>query len=245
MGRNISMARRAGLSLFILGASICGIGWVQGCGSSDNSGFPNDNPDGSLPGDDSGIGFGNDGGFTGSDGSVTGHDRDFQITPVTNNITVHIDGVGKNAPVTTYAPSQTIQFNATVGGVAATPVWSVVPAELGSIDASGLFKANGIRSGTAIVSASYQGSTKYQAQIAINIKVVATQNGAPDNPGGGGVGGNPLGGQVGAPAKGRLDNPTASNQLGWLYPYNGTVWPRGLFAPLLQWSNGSVKPTAV
>jgi len=59
------MARRAGLSLFILGASICGIGWVQGCGSSDNSGFPNDNPDGSLPGDDSGIGFGNDGGFTG------------------------------------------------------------------------------------------------------------------------------------------------------------------------------------
>ena len=30
--------------------------------------------------------------------------------------------------------------------------------------------------------------------------------------------------------------------LGWLYPYDGTVWPRGLLAPLLQWSWTAATP---
>ena len=30
--------------------------------------------------------------------------------------------------------------------------------------------------------------------------------------------------------------PTADPGLAWLYPYDKTVWPRGLLAPLLQWN---------
>ena len=29
--------------------------------------------------------------------------------------------------------------------------------------------------------------------------------------------------------------PSSPQQLGWLYPYDKTVWPRGILAPLLQW----------
>ncbi|HEY0881364.1 MAG TPA: hypothetical protein VGD87_07530, partial [Archangium sp.] len=39
--------------------------------------------------------------------------------------------------------------------------------------------------------------------------------------------------------------PTASAGLAFLYPYDETVWPRGLLAPLLQWSVGSLSPDAV
>jgi hypothetical protein len=35
------------------------------------------------------------------------------------------------------------------------------------------------------------------------------------------------------------------DRLTWLYPYDGTVWPRGLAAPLLSWHAGKVAPSAV
>ncbi len=34
-------------------------------------------------------------------------------------------------------------------------------------------------------------------------------------------------------------SPTADPAITWLYPYDATVWPRGLLAPLLQWTAGS------
>jgi hypothetical protein len=56
----------------------------------------------------------------------------------------------------------------------------------------------------------------------------------------GGVGGEGLGPAVTDPAVlAALDNPTGNGQaqkLALLYPYDKTVWPRGLLAPLLMWS---------
>jgi hypothetical protein len=55
----------------------------------------------------------------------------------------------------------------------------------------------------------------------------------------GGVGGEGLGGPVDEPTRTLLRGggsaPADAREMGWLYPYNKTVWPHGINAPLLQW----------
>src|SRR5437879_6564733 len=57
--------------------------------------------------------------------------------------------------------------------------------------------------------------------------------------GNGGVGGEGLGVAVDGGTKNTLlgpaTMPTSAQELGWLYPYDKTVWPRGMLAPLMQW----------
>ena len=53
----------------------------------------------------------------------------------------------------------------------------------------------------------------------------------------GGVGGPGPGGAIDGGAETVLQGtPTADTGLGWLYPYDNTVWPQGVLAPLLQWT---------
>jgi hypothetical protein len=53
----------------------------------------------------------------------------------------------------------------------------------------------------------------------------------------GGVGGNGIGGPVSSSTQTVLQGtPTPDPGVAMLYPYDQTVWPRGLLAPLLQWS---------
>jgi len=55
--------------------------------------------------------------------------------------------------------------------------------------------------------------------------------------GNGGVGGNGAGGAVDAGTLATLQGtPVTDSTLSWLYPYNNTVWPQGMLAPLLQWA---------
>jgi hypothetical protein len=55
------------------------------------------------------------------------------------------------------------------------------------------------------------------------------------------VGGSGPGGQVSPGGQATLTGtPTADQGLAWLYPYDKTVWPQGLLAPLLQWQPGAV-----
>ena len=63
-------------------------------------------------------------------------------------------------------------------------------------------------------------------------------SGEPNNAGGvGGVGGVGVGGAVDGGTLTTLQGtPVADTTLSWLYPYNNTVWPQALLAPLLQWS---------
>jgi hypothetical protein len=61
--------------------------------------------------------------------------------------------------------------------------------------------------------------------------------GANGTGGNGGVGGEGAGGSVDAGTLAVLQGtPAADPSLAFLYPYDETVWPRGLLAPLLQWS---------
>ena len=135
----------------------------------------------------------------------------------------------------------TAQFTASVNGASVSPAWTIDRGEIGTIDVStGLFTAAGTLAGKATITGSYLGRT---ATTSITVKVAQTQNGDPaypaPAPGAGGYGG--VGGDGPGPAASTAQQtvlngtPTADAAVHILYPYSGTVWPRGLLAPLMQW----------
>lgn len=146
--------------------------------------------------------------------------------------------------VVTYAPGgalPTVQYTASINGASVAPAWTIDRGEIGAIGVSdGKFVAAGGVGGTAHVTATYLGQT---ATTTITVTIKQTQNGNPDNrpatPGPGGYGG--VGGDGPAPAAsggqvGTLGGtPTPDANVHILYPYDGTVWPRGLLAPSIQW----------
>jgi hypothetical protein len=103
--------------------------------------------------------------------------------------------------------------------------WSASEPGIGGVDTTGLYTANGSLGGVVAVQASYQ---KQTASAALTVVLHITQNGA-------NAAGNiqaQLGGAT-APDTGVV----------WAYPYDGTVWPRGLLAPILQWNGGAATDT--
>lgn len=152
------------------------------------------------------------------------------------------------------ASPKPIEFSAMLsnGAPSGVPVrWSTDHRDLGVIDAiSGVFKPNGA-AGVVTVTGKAGSLT---TSVTITIVVKSKQEGDPDSggmPAGagglGGVGGEGGGSKVTDPAlRQALDKPAAKDaDLAWLYPYDGTVWPRGLPAPLLQWRHGAHVPVAV
>ncbi len=137
----------------------------------------------------------------------------------------------------------TLQFTATVNGQTVAPAWTIDRGEIGAIDvSSGLFTAAGSIGGTANITATYLSDT---ASTTVTVQLSQMQNGDPAYPapapgagGYGGVGGygpapGASGGQTGVLTSG---TPTPDATVQMLYPYDGTVWPRGLLAPLIQWN---------
>ena len=192
------------------------------CGSTsdDNNG----NPDGGGP--DGTIGFGDGGLGDGSQGALT-------ISPA--NAVVNV----------TYGQPVTFPYTAYYQNAPVSATWDIDRGELGSIDNSGTLTAKATLGGTATITAVAGNGAK--GSTTVTIIVSYTQNGDPsagDAGGGaggtGGVGGEGPGGAVSNATLGVLNGtPSADPGLGWLYPYDATVWPRGLLAPLLQWTLGA------
>ncbi len=151
-------------------------------------------------------------------------------------------------------PPEAIEFSAKLSSGASSEVpvrWSSDHPELGTIDAAtGRFQPTGA-AGTVSITARAGSLT---TTIAITIGVAIAQDGDPDSgsmpEGAGGIGG--VGGEGGGARltdqalREALDKPaTVDAGLQWLYPYDGTVWPRGLPAPLLQWRHGTHTALAV
>ena len=140
----------------------------------------------------------------------------------------------------------TVQYTATINGVPVAPQWTIDRGEIGVVDVgSGLFTASGSIGGKATITATYQGES---AATSVTVLLSQTQNGDPayppsgsPGPGGyGGVGGAGPGGPASGGQTGVLGgNPTMDATVKLLYPYDGTVWPRGLLAPLLAWDPGT------
>jgi len=95
-------------------------------------------------------------------------------------------------------------------------VWSVDDTRIGSIGADGVFHANGYVGGKVTVTAA---TPTGMASVTITVNVDITENPAAVSDG-----------DKGLLTKGGASDPTFK----WLYPYDKTVFPRGLTAPTLQ-----------
>jgi hypothetical protein len=145
------------------------------------------------------------------------------------------------------APS--LQFTVTSNGAKIAAAWSVDQGGIASITSSGLFTPTGQSGGTVDVIAGI-GETNLATTVTVIIQ--RTQNGftgtidLTGSGGYGGVGGEGPGGPIPASEVATLEEaPIADPTRSFLYPYDGTVWPRGILAPLLQWTPGMADATAV
>ena len=147
--------------------------------------------------------------------------------------------------VTVGQPIPTLQLTALLNGSPVSASWALDRGELGAIRATtGLLTPAGTLGGVAQVTATF-GALSASAPVTIFLHV--QQQGASDGGAGdaglggnGGVGGEGPGGDPGGTLTGVLGGaPSADTGLTWLYPYDKTVWPRGLLAPLLQWQVGA------
>jgi hypothetical protein len=152
------------------------------------------------------------------------------------------------------ASPKPIEFSAvlTSGAASEVPVrWSIDHRDLGTIDAiSGMFKPNGAAGKVTVTGKAGSLTTSVTITIVVKSKLEGDPDsgGMPAGAGGlGGVGGEGGGSKISDSAvRDALDKPAGRDaELVWLYPYDGTVWPRGLPAPLLQWRHGAHAPVAV
>ncbi len=152
----------------------------------------------------------------------------------------------------------TVAYTATVNGQPATVTWGVDQGAIGTVAAgpssTALFVPSGTTGGMVNVRATADNQTVTRQVLVL---LTSKQNGSNSSPGEqqqlattvaqlsagggiGGVGGEGLGGPVTDPATlNALANPSSNGQaqmLAMLYPYDKTVWPRGMLAPLLMWS---------
>ncbi len=236
--------RRLGL---VLWCSVCVAAAMAACssggGTASNSNH-HDNGDSGVTPDGA---AGSDGGLVFDSGGSDAA-QGFDVQPSTlQTITVT---AGQQTP--------TVTFTATVNGKPVNVGWSVDRGEIGTVPnqsaSSAAFKPTGKVGGLVTVTAGLSGKT---LQRQVFVKLEAQQNGAdPNNSaeqaqvpasvgdlktggGVGGVGGEGLGGKVtDASTQIALQSPSGTGSaqgLTLLYPYDKTVWPRGMLAPLLMW----------
>jgi hypothetical protein len=197
-------------SLALAGALVAGL--AAACGSSSpNSGFDNQ-----ATADGGSGGGGDDGGGGPSFGGDSG-DRtinSLSIDPPTATI------VSDNGAVVKQQFKALAHYaDGTTGDLGGAAQWTSTLPQVGSI-AGGTFSASGTVGGAVTVTATYKGQ---KATATLNVKLHVLENSANASPA-----------QMAALKAASTKDATVQ----WAYPYDGTVFPRGLAAPLLQWNNG-------
>jgi hypothetical protein len=158
----------------------------------------------------------NDGGASGEGGVSPPFDE-----PTTIDAAPHTLAISPaDATLDVTAPGATVAFTALLDGVATPYVsWNLDTGVAGGIDAAGVFTANGSAGGLIHVYAETPEHAKAQATLTVRLHVS-------ENPGG-----------VDTPTQTALKaGGAADGTFAWLYPYDGTVFPRGLLPPLLQFA---------
>lgn len=131
------------------------------------------------------------------------------VDPPTATIEL-VDGVGPQ-----------IDFAAKVGNAEVSAQWRVDLSSIAAIDGSGLAIATGDVAGEVKVTALYNNAT---ADATLTVRIKRTIN--PEN--------------IPQSEIDLLKNPTGGQDaaITWAYPYDKTVFPRGLTAPELMWNGG-------
>jgi hypothetical protein len=208
-------------------AALCLLLLVAGCAAAGGR---------TDPGGDGGAGHNGDGGG----GGVGGNGDGGPIIP--GRLT--ISPIDQVVAVTGAGPTPTLQFIAALDHQTVPANWTIDRGELGNIDGSGLFTPGNV-GGKGHIIATYGADN---ASTSITVQLSLTQLGDPNHdspppigPGGyQGVGGDGPGGTPSDTQRGTLEGtPTPDGNVEITYPYDGTVWPRGLLPPLIQWNAGS------
>lgn len=199
-------------------------------------------------GSGAGVSDGGDGaGFVTDGGGGESNTEGFQVEP--QDMQTIVVPIGSQTP--------TVAFSATFNGNPVAVGWGVNRGDIGSVPAgnaqSAVFTPSGTVGGVVNVRA---GLNNQVLERPVLVQLEGSSNGADvNNPelapqiatnpvqltqggGIGGVGGEGLGGAVDAATTTLLDTPTGNGQaenLRFIYPYDNTVWPRGLLAPNLMW----------
>jgi hypothetical protein len=171
-----------------------------------------------TPGDAGSSGSGGSDAQGLSDSTLFGGDSAQQLVIAPANVTLNASG-----------PGSTQQFTAHYAGdtTLLTAAWSLNVAGIGTIDGTGLFTASGLLGGQTSVTATVGNAT---ATTTLTVVLHVTEN--PGN--------------VGASVQSQLiAGGTADTTFKWLYPYDGTVFPRGLAAPVLQFAGTAPDATLV
>ncbi|HEV3193878.1 MAG TPA: hypothetical protein VGY54_25410, partial [Polyangiaceae bacterium] len=113
-----------------------------------------------------------------------------------------------------------VQLTATAGGAPVTGTWTTNDTAVGSVGSDGTFHANGLVGGTVDVSLVV---AKHQIKVTLTVDVDITDNPAMLSPAD----------QTALKAGGAADP-----NFKFLYPFDGTVFPRGVQAPVLQFGDG-------
>ena len=206
------------LSPLTIVALLGGAAWVAACGSSDGSQFGDPNAD-----DDAGFfsssGFlpGSDGGGNGNGEGGPGSTDTLRVEPATITITA-------TGTLTSLSGSQTFTAFVNDGKEPVTALWSVDDAGIGKIDKAGLFTTAKFAGKTKV--RARVGNLEATAEVNVIFKIEETLGSVTDEQ------------KTKLKAGGTADKANFR----WLYPYDRTVFPRGLRAPRLMF--GGVTPTA-
>ena len=204
----LSPSRVALLSL--LGATLAPLA----CGSSKDSGYsPGDAStptDGGAGHDGSLTGDGGDGGSIISNRTLTG----LEITPPQ----VTIDSL--NGAAATQQFTAVAEFNDGTTSPVTGASWSRDNPQVGDIAGSGVYTASGTVGGVVKIGASYQGQN---ATATLTVHLHLQQN--PGN----------VPGSTQTALQGAT---TPDTTITWAYPYDATVFPRGVGEAPLMWMNG-------
>jgi hypothetical protein len=239
------MKRFSALGAFTLVVSVIVAGVVGACGGGGDTGG-SAGAGGGFGGKNNPVGGGGNGGsvstFVGSGG---GNQQGLAVSPSARQ-TINV-AMGAMTP--------TVKYTATKDGGPVSADWSTDRADIGTVPGGPAsvvkFTPSGAAGGVVTVSATVGGKS---ASGSVLVKLSAKQNGPNDSDGEkkqmgtdvksgggiGGVGGEGLGTKVTDPSTlTALDHPSSptAKSLVFLYPYDKTVWPRGMLAPLLQWDS--------
>ncbi len=123
---------------------------------------------------------------------------------------------------------KTLPFTATVSGQPnATVVWTVDDVQVGVVNSAGLFRSEGWVAGKTKVTARY-GTLTASTTVVVRVAIVENV------------------GNLSAQQMTDLDGGGNVNAaFNWLYPYNNTVFPRGLESPTLQFGGGATQAMKV
>jgi hypothetical protein len=199
----------------ILGiAALVAAGATAACGGGGSQGASPGGDDGGSSGADSGLSNSD----AGDGGNLIGNKsiKAIAVSPLAATITSNNGAAAKQ----TYT-LQVEYSDGTVSSISSSVAWTTDSPVIGAIDSTGLYTANGSLGGVVHVAATYMGQ---MATATLTVKLLLQQN----------PGNLPAGVQTGLQGASTPDGSVV-----WAYPYDGTVWARGLLPPTLQWNGGA------